>query len=202
MKPGMHALLRRCAPKTLWFLLACLVWSIAFAQSAQLNTASVDLRSVKWALGQVETGADCEGPCAADYVRGRHLEVSRYQIRLELWHQHTKSKDYANPARAWEIAHTILAERARSFRARSGREPTAFDLYVMWNAPTHYQQAGFRPGRVKGVIAERARRFANLVALDPSRTNVPKFGVSSPRPPTNGSRSGLANPTLERASAR
>ena len=122
-----------------------------------------DLRSIKWALAQVETGATQEGPCVADHFRGKHREVSRYQVLPALWHRRTSSTDYANPTLAWQITEGILAERVRWFQTATGREPVAFDLYVMWNAPGHYHAVGFQVPRLSRVVADRARRFANLV---------------------------------------
>jgi hypothetical protein len=44
----------------------------------------------------------------------------------------------------------------------------------MWNAPGHYQAVGFQPRRVSRVVADRARRFANLVeAADKFRFGMP-----------------------------
>jgi hypothetical protein len=140
-------------------------WAIFIeaAAAAPTQPGAADLSFVKGALAQVETGAAQEGRCAADRVRGQCREVSRYQILPRLWHEQTSLTDYSNPSLAWQVAQAILAERIRWFSARAGRAPSFFDLYVTWNAPLHYQQVGFRPSRVRPAIADRARRFANLV---------------------------------------
>jgi hypothetical protein len=133
------------------------------AMAAPTRQSSPDLCCVKWALAQVETGATQEGLCAADRTRGKHREVSRYQVLPELWHERTSSKEYANPALAWMVAQAILIERVAWFRARTHRDPSTFEMYVIWNAPNHYRAVGFQPRRVWRTIADRASRFANLV---------------------------------------
>ena len=128
-----------------------------------LDTRLLEPMRVKWALGQVESGANRIGFCSSDLKRGRHREVSRYQIRPEVWARETRSRDYTNPELAWGIAERILTHRAQWFQSRTGRSPSPFDLYLIWNAPGYYEEVGFHPARVKPLLADRARRFANLL---------------------------------------
>jgi hypothetical protein len=125
--------------------------------------AGSSVPAVKRALAEIETGATQAGPSAADRVRGSHQEVSRYQILPGVWARYSDSRDYTNPICAWSVAHRILMVRAECFRRAAGREASPFDLYVLWNAPAHYREAGFNRNRVRPVIAERALRFAALV---------------------------------------
>lgn len=118
---------------------------------------------IKWALAQIETGAAAEGPSPEDHLRGRSHEISRYQILPAVWRSYTKRRDYWNPSTSWKVTEKILADRVRWFRSRALREPTPFDLYVLWNAPGQYKSVGFVRGRVPAVIADRGSRFANLV---------------------------------------
>ncbi len=118
---------------------------------------------IKSALAQVESGASRDGPCLADHMRGRYREVSRYQILPAVWRSYTARQDYSNPTSSWHVARRILADRARWFHSETRREPTAFDLYVIWHAPGRYRAAGFSPTRVASIIADRGRRFANLI---------------------------------------
>jgi len=120
--------------------------------------------AVRRALGQIETGARHHGHCAADRVRGKNREVSRYQILPGLWRTYAGRADYTNPAKAWSVTEQILTERKARFRRLTGRRAELFDLYVLWNAPGHYEQVGFHRGRVRSVIAARAERFSNLVS--------------------------------------
>jgi hypothetical protein len=131
--------------------------------AAVSELAFADWHSVQWALGQVETGANSEERSSSDYVRGSRGEVSRYQILPTLWNQRTDSRHFSDPTRAWLIARGILAERIDWFHYKTGREPNAFDLYAMWNAPSQYQKVGFRSAKLNKRVAERAHRFANLV---------------------------------------
>ena len=100
----------------------------------------------RWtALATIESGG-------RDAAVGRVGEISRYQIRPELWRG-------GNPldARVARInAQRIMVSRESVFRQTHGRSPTNFEFYVLWNAPTQIDH----PHRV---VADRARRFVNLV---------------------------------------
>ena len=137
--------------------------SLALACARLTLSASPELEAVRQALGEIETGASQAGSSEADHVRGSHKEISRYQILPAVWQQYTNARDYSNPARAWSVAQRVLGERADDFRRRTGREPRAVDLYILWNAPGHYAAVGFDRERVRPVIRERALRFAALV---------------------------------------
>ena len=120
--------------------------------------------AVRWALGQIETGASHAGRSAADEIRGRNHEVSRYQILPQVWRQYTRTADFTDPSLAWSVAERILHDRSAHLRAVAGREADAFDLYVLWNAPGLYASAGFDRAHLRGAVAKRAQRFADLVA--------------------------------------
>lgn len=108
------------------------------------------------ALSQIETGDD-------DRVIGRAGEVSRYQIKPWIWRQYSDSEAYSNRRISTQVADQHLTGLAGIFRKCTRREPTDFDLYVLWNAgPTYYNRIGFARSRVHPVIRERARRYANL----------------------------------------
>ena len=50
-----------------------------------------------------------------------------------------------------------------TFRAKTGRAPTEFEIYVMWNAGLgYYAKKGFNPAKVAPSIRDRAERFQNL----------------------------------------
>jgi len=108
------------------------------------------------ALSMIETGDN-------DAAIGRAGEVSRYQIRPWIWRQYSPSSSYADRRTSRQVAERHLAVLQTSFRDQTRREPTDFDLYVLWNAgPTYYARIGFSKSRVHPVIRERARRYANL----------------------------------------
>lgn len=98
-----------------------------------------------------------------DQKRGGSGEVSRFQILPNIWRQYSDSVDYGNPELAWQVTEKILADRKARFRLVTGREPDAFDHYVLWNAPGLYERAGFKREKLRPAVAEKADRFANLV---------------------------------------
>ena len=103
------------------------------------------------ALSMIESGDD-------DFARGRHTEVSRFQIQRKVWCLTTNAPvtEATNTALALAVAQTIAQERCQSFEKQHGRPPTDFEFYVLWNSPAQINN----PGRV---VSERAQRFVNLV---------------------------------------
>ena len=103
------------------------------------------------ALSMIESGDD-------DFARGQHAEVSRFQIRSEVWCQATNApiSQATNAVVALAVAQAVARERCQVFETQHGRSATDFEFYVLWNAPAHVDN----PGRV---VRERAERFVNLV---------------------------------------
>ena len=130
------------------------------------------------ALSQIETGND-------DRVVGGAGEVSRYQIKPWIWRQYSDSEVYFNRRISTQVAEQHLAGLAQIFRKCTRREPTDFDLYVLWNAgPTYYNRIGFAKSRVHPVIRERARRYANLrEALDARMAQAAQSMAAAPAAP-------------------
>jgi len=139
----------------------CLVLAMSALHCARAATAP----GWREALGEFETGATRPTICTADYAIGRHQEVSRFQIRPEVWRQYSTSRDYHDPDVAWAIASKILSERAADFRDATGRDGDGVDLYLMWNAPGQYRRANWDRSKVSAVVLTRAQRFANLLAV-------------------------------------
>ena len=101
----------------------------------------------RWAaLAMLESGDEDDrvGPAG---------EISRYQIRPELW----QSGNPQDPRVALTNAESIMSPRVAAFEKKHGRAPNDFEFYVLWNAPAEIDHP--RPA-----VAERARRFANLVS--------------------------------------
>ena len=111
---------------------------------------------IRDALGMIESGND-------DYAVGSAGEISRYQIKKDIWRAHSSSSRFSDKNEAWRITQIVLDARIETYRRHTGHGPTAFDIYVLWNAPGHFQRVGYQPRRVSRVVAERATRFANLV---------------------------------------
>lgn len=134
------------------------VWLFAgiFAPGAQ----ALSLRD---SLAMFESGARQPQRCAADRLRGASGEVSRFQIMPDVWRRYTRSRDYENPETAWAVAERIIRDRRQWFLAATGREPSALELYLLWNKPGHFSAARFSSQRVHRQFKERAERFANLL---------------------------------------
>jgi hypothetical protein len=128
------------------------------------------------AISMIETGND-------DRAVGRAGEISRYQIKPRLWHQYTDSSAYRDPRVASWVAAQHLQDLETAFRAKTGREPTDFDRYVLWNGGlTYYARLHFSPHAVKPVIRERAQRYVNLrqSTLVPSMTSLIAWAPTAP----------------------
>ena len=139
-------------------------WVILAVTAMGLLSVEAGGMPVRTALGMIETGATTEARCVADQKRGRHREVTRYQILPQVFHRYTRSREYANPDLAWSVAERILVERRQWFAKKTGRRPTDVDLYLMWNAPGLYEKVGFKPQRMPREVRQRAERFSNLRA--------------------------------------
>ena len=110
-----------------------------------------------WALGMIETGNN-------DREIGGEGEISRYQIQPSVWRAYSGSREYVNPNISVGVARQHWCYLARYFLERTGRAPTDFDMYVLWN--THfgyYAKRHFNPHRLASVVRDRAQRFVNLV---------------------------------------
>ena len=120
----------------------------------------------RWeALSMLETGND-------DSAIGRCGEISRFQIRAELW----PGGNPQNAQAALGVARNIMQARVQRFVQTHGRSPTNFEFYVLWNAPAEIDHP-------VPCVAERARRFANLVERDTRQTQA----ASSFKKATNAS---------------
>jgi hypothetical protein len=101
----------------------------------------------RWsALAMLESGGE-------DDIVGPSGEISRYQIRPELW----PGGDPTDARVALANARQIMTPRLAGFERSHHRVADDFEFYVLWNAPVQINHP--RPA-----VAERARRFANLVS--------------------------------------
>ena len=119
---------------------------------------SPEEKAVQMALAQIETGHSAK----PDVIRGTSGEVSRFQVLPSVWKAYSSSGQYSNPDVAWSIAKQILAERSAEFVEDTGRAPTPFDLYALWNKPELYAKAGHNPRKLPKKLQVRAARFENL----------------------------------------
>jgi hypothetical protein len=68
------------------------------------------------------------------------------------------------PETSTEVAQQHWTALYNRFKQQARREPTDFDMYVLWN--THYgyyAKRGFKPARLDPAVREHAQRFVNLV---------------------------------------
>jgi len=121
--------------------------------------------SLRDSLAMFESGATQPHRCASDKLRGNSGEVSRFQIMPEVWREYSRSREYENPEVAWSVAERILQDRIRLFIDRTGRNPDALEIYLLWNKPGHFYSVGFSSKRVRPEFKRRAERFANLLSL-------------------------------------
>jgi hypothetical protein len=118
----------------------------------------------RWsALAMFETGNN-------DRMIGRAGEISRYQIRPELW----LSGNPLNPRAALANAQQIMSPRVAAFERTHGRTPDDFEFYILWNAPAQINHP-------HSVVAERARRFVNLVVDASSEPERGRSASAQPR---------------------
>ena len=150
--------------------LLLMVLSVAGVQAGDSRIAALSL---------IESGDN-------DAAVGDAGEVSRYQIKPWIWRQYDPSSSYADWRISTQVAEQHLAELAERFRRGARREPSDFDLYVLWNAgPTYYARIGFSPVRVHPIIRERATRYVNLCQRD--RAAMPCAGPLKPIAPAGES---------------
>src|SRR5438445_5984321 len=98
-----------------------------------------------------------------DLAIGQAGEISRFQIRPQVWRQYSQSRSYQNAEVAAGVAQRHITHLENFFRERTGREATDFDIYILWNAGAgYYERLGFAPDRVHRIIRERAQRYINL----------------------------------------
>ena len=108
------------------------------------------------ALAQIESGAN-------DYAVGDVGEISRYQIRPEVWRLYSSSKRYEDPAVALRIAQKYMAKLKRDFERATGRAPTETDCVILWKSGmAGYENRGFLASRMSAAHQDRIRRFHNL----------------------------------------
>jgi hypothetical protein len=100
----------------------------------------------RWqALSMIESGDD-------DRAVGPVGEVSRFQIRPELW----PGGNSQNVRDALAAAQEVMKPRLEAFEKSHGRPATDVEFYVLWNAP-------WQADHPSKAVTERARRFLNLV---------------------------------------
>src|SRR5688572_24610538 len=147
----------------------------------QIGILMLSLASAQAGLSKLEAISMIE-TADRDSAVGKAGERSRYQIMPKVWHSYTSSRDYRNPQLARAVAERHLAMLEQSFQKATGREPSDFDRYVLWNGgPTYYAKIGFDAKRVHPVIRERAERYVNLRHMKQEVLPAPLFAFGGVR---------------------
>lgn len=105
----------------------------------------------RWsALSQIESGDD-------DRAMGAAGEVSRFQIKPELWQRYAPAgSNWTNAEQALFVAKEAMRDRSAAFERSAHRPPTDSEFFILWNAPAEINHPS------KAVLG-RAERFCNLI---------------------------------------
>jgi hypothetical protein len=106
------------------------------------------------ALSMLETGND-------DRAVGSAGEISRFQVKKTEWRTVTNSANYTDYETARKVMVQLMDKRVRAFADHFGRQPSDFEFYALWNAPSQAMS-----GHVSRIVADRCQRFANLCERD------------------------------------
>ena len=111
------------------------------------------------AISQIESNDN-------DKAKGRHGELSRYQLKRSVWKQHfPDKKDQRHiPAEARRCAKAHLCWlEIQLCLAKRVKDPVGRDIYAAWNLGLlAYARRGFDFDRLPVAIRERSERFENL----------------------------------------
>lgn len=111
------------------------------------------------ALSQIESNDN-------DKAKGRHGELSRYQIKKAVWKQHfpTEKDQRHIPTEAKRCAKAHLCWlELKLCLARKTNSPTPQDVYAAWNLGlAAYARRGYDFDRVPANIRARSERFTNI----------------------------------------
>jgi hypothetical protein len=130
--------------------LSLIITTVALGFEVSLKVQAMD----RWsALSQIETRNN-------DSAVGAAGEISRYQIKPQLWRRYARlDADWKNPSEALAAAQELMRERCTGFERAHNRVPTDFEFYVLWNAPAQIHKP-------RKAVRERAERFCRLVSID------------------------------------
>ena len=111
------------------------------------------------AISQIESNDN-------DKAKGRHGELSRYQLKRAVWKQHFPSekdqRHIPSAARRCAKAHLCWLE-LRLCLAQRVNNPQPRDVYAAWNLGLEaFSRRDYDFDRLPDTIKQRAERFANL----------------------------------------
>ena len=143
-------------------LLFCYFLKAAFAETNEIQRASTSIGTNfdarrEFALGMIESGNDDRGIGPAG-------EISRFQIHPAVWKVYTASREYQTLEVSLPVARQHWSSLRNYFREKTAREPSDFDMYVLWNTRYgYYARKSFDSSRLPAILRDRAQRFVNLV---------------------------------------
>jgi len=111
------------------------------------------------AISQIESNDN-------DKAKGRHGELSRYQIKRSVWKQHFPNEKDARhiptEARRCAKAHLCWVE-IQLCLVKKTRDPDPKDVYAAWNLGLEaFSRRDFNFDRLPNNIRQRSERFSNL----------------------------------------
>ena len=130
-----------------------------FATETTLLALHQDFEAKLRAISQIESGDN-------DKAKGRHGELSRYQIKRSVWKQHfpdEKDKRHLpDEARRCAKAHLCWLE-LKLCLIQHVKNPNPRDVYAAWNIGlAAYSQRDYTLAKLPRNIRQRADRFTNL----------------------------------------
>lgn len=136
-------------------MLSLTIFTTETALIACMQDFDVKLR----AISQIESNDN-------DKAKGRHGELSRYQLKRAVWKQHFPSeKDSRHiPAEARRCAKAHLCWiEIQLCLAKQTKDPNPKDVYVAWNLGLEaFSRRDYNFAALPITIRQRAERFANL----------------------------------------
>ena len=129
------------------------------ATETSLIALNQDFDAKLRALSQIESNDN-------DKAKGRHGELSRYQIKRSVWKQHfpdePDKRHLPLEARRCAKAHLCWLE-LKLCLAQRVKEPSPKDIYAAWNLGLEgYSRRGFSFTKLPARIQDRAQRFTNI----------------------------------------
>ena len=132
-----------------------------FTVETTLIALNQDFDAKLRAISQIESNDN-------DKAKGRHGEISRYQLKRAVWKQHFPSeKDSRHiPAEARRCAKAHLCWlELRLCLVKHTKDPNPRDVYAAWNLGLEaFSRRDYNFDRLPPSIKQRADRFANLYA--------------------------------------
>lgn len=138
---------------------ALMLSMVFFTTEITLIALQQDFDAKLRALSQIESNDN-------DKAKGRHGELSRYQLKPSVWKQHFPSekdqRHIPSAARRCAKAHLCWLE-LRLCLVKRTKDPQPRDVYAAWNLGLEaYSRRDYNFDRLPITIRQRAERFANL----------------------------------------